>query len=276
MIVGERMRARLARSAAAVLVLALAGCASADPVVEVDPAPADAVDAGPAAEALTVLLTEVTAHVEGATDTPTTIVSAGATVDVAVAELTDALDLGDGARDFAAATAFELALVDDGPVTTVEIEASDPVVVGSHDGMSVATVVVVQRTARSSGPVTETTVTYAIGVDGDRLADVMAWNPGLDSGVGLASPTGAAQRFIDLVRAGDLESARYFSGGVNTDVELQVLAAAARGPLALTELPQARMGSARVVYATDPDGRVVARFEVLLGSETKVVYSPTS
>lgn len=271
------MPARLARALATGLALALllTGCASADPVTELDDVPSADVDATPAAQALVTLLTEVTAHFAGATQTPTTIISDDATVDVAVAELTQGLDLGDGARDFAAATAFEVARGE--TVATVEVEAGVPEVVGSHDGLAVAAVAVLQRTARSSGPVTEDTTTYAILLDGDRLADVMAWNPGIDSGVGLASPTGAAQRFVDLVINGDLESARYFSDGVNTDSQLQVLAAAAQGPLTLTELPRLRMGSARVVYALDPQGRVQARFEVLLGSdETKVVYSPTS
>lgn len=269
------MRARLARTGAATALLLLAGCASADPVSSLGPAPADA-DPSTAVATLTTLLTEVYAHGLDATDTPTTIVSEGATVDVAVTELTQSLDLGEGARDFAAATAFEVGLADDGGVTEVQVVTTEPQVVGSHDGLAVATVGVVLSTSRSSGPTTETSVTYALVLDGDRLADVGTWAPGIDSGVGLASATGAAQRFLDLVRGGDLEAARFFSDGVNTDTQLQVLAQATDGSTTLTEVPQAQLGSAHVVYALDVNGRVLGRFDVLLSSPTKVIYAPTS
>jgi len=105
---------------------------------------------------------------------------------------------------------------------------------------------------------------------------VLAWRPGVDSGVGLRSPTGAVARLLDLVRADDVEAARFFSGGVSTDAELRVLAGLLDDVERLVELPQARMGSATVVYALDDRARVLGRFEVLLGAETSVVYAPTS
>lgn len=270
------MSTRLARATAAAALLLLAGCASADPVGSLDDAPSDAPDPSGQVTILQTLLTEVYAHGLDATDTDTTIISDGATVDVAVAELTQALDLGDGARDFAAATAFEVSTTDDGEIAEVEIVPAEPQVVGSQDGMAVATVAVVLRTSRSAGATTEASATFALVLDGDRLADVAAWAPGIDTGVGLSSPAGAAQRFLDLVQDGDLEAARYFSDGVNTDTQLQVLADATDGDTTLTEVPQAQLGSAHVVYAIDPDGRVLGRFEVLLGAQTRVVYSPTS
>ena len=275
------MSTRLARAGAVAALLLLAGCASADPVVSLDEVPAGSAEPTAQVADLQTLLTEVYAHGLEATGTETTIVSDGATVDVAVAELTQALDLGDGARDFAAATAFELGASGAGggelaDVAEVEVVTSEPSLVGSEDGLAVATVAVVLRVSRTAGPTAEESVTFALVLDGDRLVDVDAWAPGIDSGVGLSSPTGAAQRFLDLVQDGDLDAARYFSDGVNTDTELSVLAAATTGDTTLTEVPQARLGSAHVVYALDPDGRVLARFEVLLGSQTRVVYSPTS
>jgi hypothetical protein len=272
------MSTRLARAGAAVALLLLAGCASADPVGSLDDAPAGGADPAAQVADLQTLLTEVYAHGLDATGTDTTIVSDGATVDVAVAELTQALDLGEGARDFAAATAFEIGVTsgEGGEVAEVEVVTSEPSVVGSQDGMAVATVAVVLRVSRTAGPTAEESVTFALVLDGDRLVDVASWAPGLDSGVGLSSPTGAAQRFLDLVHEGDLDAARYFSDGVNTDTQLEVLAAATTGDTTLTEVPQARLGSAHVVYALDPDGRVLGRFEVLLGAQTRVVYSPTS
>jgi hypothetical protein len=270
------MSRRLARTAALAAVLLLSGCASAAPVTTLDDAPTRSIDPTAQVDVLTTLLTEIYAHGLDAEGTPTTIVSAGATVAVAVNELTSALDLGEGARDFAAATAFELSRSDDGPVEEVEILTSGAEVVGGRDGQPVATVRVVLSTTRTSGPTTEAEVTYALLLDGDRLADVERWVPGLDSGVGLSSPIGAAQRFLDLVQQGDLEAARFFSDGVNTDAELQVLATATDRDTRLTEVAHAQLGSAHVVYALDPDGGVLARFEVLLGSDTRVVYSPTA
>lgn len=269
------MRARLARAGAAAALLLLAGCASADPVGSLGPAQSDA-DPTTQVATLTTLLTELYANGLDATGTPTTIVSDDATVSVAVTELTQALSLGDGARDFAASTAFELTLADDDAVAEVEVVTSQPQVVGSHDGLPVATVNVLLSTSRTSGPTTETSVTYALVLDGDRLADVRAWTPGLDSGVGLASPTGAAQRFLDLVHDGDLEAARFFSDGANSDTQLQVLASATDAGARLVEVPQAQMGSAHVVYAVDGDGHVLGRFDVLLSSPATVIYQPTS
>lgn len=269
------MRARLTTAVAALLLLT--GCASAAPVTELGPAPADAPDPAVQVEALTTALTEVYAHFLDASQTPTEIVSDDATVDVAVAELAQALPLGDGARRFLTATAFELGRSQpDGDVTAVTMTPEAPRVVGSHDGEAVATVQMTQQTLRSSGPTTEENVTYALVLDGDSLADVRAWSGGLDSGVGLGSPTGAVLRFLQLVRADDLEAAQFFSGGVNTETQLQVLRTLTGGRVSLLELPQARMGSAHLVYALDEAGRVVGRFEVLIGQETSVVYSPTS
>lgn len=269
------MRARIACAVVATALL-LTGCASADPVAELGPAPSDGVDATPATEVLVTLLTDIDAHFLRSTQTTSSIISEGATVDVAVAELTEALDLGDGARDFAAATAAEVSRTTEA-ADAVVVEAGEPSVVGSDDGLAVATVTVVQSITHGSGPTTETSTMLAMTLDGDRLTDVDAWNPGLDSGVSLSSPTGAAQRYLDLVRAGETEAVRFFSGDVNTAAEIGVLATAADGvTVTMVELPQFQMGSAHVVYAVDADGRLVGRFEVLLGSSTQVVYAPTS
>lgn len=270
------MSRRLARTAALAALLLLTGCASAAPVSTLDDAPAESIDPTGQVTLLTTMLTELYAHGLDAGGTPTSIISDGATVAVAVNELTSALDLGEGARDFAAATAFELSIATDEPADQVDVATSGAEIVGSHDGQPVATVRVVLSTSRTSGPTTEATVTYALLLDGDRLADVETWAPGLDSGVGLASPTGAAQRFLDLVHAGDREAARFFSDDVNTDAQLEVLATATDDDTRLVELPQAQLGSAHVVYALDPQGSVLGRFEVLLGSQTRVVYSPTA
>lgn len=265
----------LVRAAVAAALLLLAGCASADPVVPLGAAPVEAVDTTGPVETLTTLLTEVYAHQLGAAE-ETAIVSDGATVAVAVTELAAALDLGDGARDFAAATAFEIGTGDVAPVQQVEVTTAGPAVVGSHEGMTIATVGAVLSITPVSGAVTQTRVTYALTIDGERLVDVGAWGPGLDSGVGLASPLGAAQRFLDLVHSGETEAATYFSDGVNTEAQLQVLLAATGGEVRLAEVPQAQMGAAHVVYALDPSGQVLARFDVLLGSPVRVVYTPTA
>lgn len=271
------MRRRLTRAAAVATLLLVTGCASADPAIDLDPRPTGGPDGAAQVDTLTTALTEIYAHALDAAQTPTTIISDGATIDISVAELAQALPLGEGARSFLAATAFELTRSADGDaVTEVVMEPGAPEVVGSHDGDAVVTVTMRQRMLRTGGPTTEESVTYALVLDGDRLADVQAWLPGLDSGVGLASPTGAVMRFLQLVDAGDLDAARYFSGGVNTDTELHLLASLLGGRVGLSELPQFQMGSARLVYALDGDARVVGRFEVLLGAETSVVYSPTS
>lgn len=274
------MRTGLARVAAAAALALVSGCASASPVVEVGAAPADAGDTSAAAETMTTMMTELTVHFLGAAGGETSIISDGATVDVAVTELAGALPLGEGAVDFAAATAFELArtAAAGATVTDVELVPGEVSVVGGQDGDTVATFSLLQRTTRDSGPITEVGATYALLVDGDRLDDVLAWDFGLDSGVGLASPTGAAQRFIDLVRADDLDAVAYFSGGVNTsEAELAVLRTAVENAdVHLAEVPQFRSGSTRVVYALDGDARVLARFEVTLDATTTVVYAPTS
>lgn len=269
------MRARFACAVVATA-LALTGCASADPVVRMETSPSDGGDPAAATEVLTTVLTEIDAHFLAASQTPASIISAGATVDVAVAELTEALDLSDGVRDFAAATATEVSRDAQEAVTAV-VEPGEPAVVGAVDGDPVATVTLLQSVERDAGPTTETSTTYAMTLDGDRLADVGAWIPGLDSGTSLSSPLGAARRYLDLVAAGETEAVRYFSGGVNSESEIGVLATASDGvALTLLELPQFQMGNGHVVYAVDGDGSVVGRFEVLLGSSTQVVYSPTS
>lgn len=263
-------------------VLAVGGCASADPVTGLDPAAADAADPTAAVADLTTVLTELSRHfldVEpaDASDAATAIVSDGATVDVAVAELDESLDLGDGARDFAAATAFELSSTADAPVAEVEIVPDPATVVGSADGGTVATVEVMERRTPATGPITETSTTYAVVLDGDRLADVRSWKPGLDSGVGLDSPTGAVDRFLALVRDGDLDAVAYFSGGVNTGTQVGVLGGLLEtARTRLVELPQQRVGGLWVVYLVDESSRVLGRFEVTLAETTTVVYSPTS
>lgn len=270
------MRARVACAAVATALL-LGGCASADPVRDLGATPTG-VDAAAATQTLATMLTEIDAHFLDATQTTPSIISNGATVDVAVAELTEALDLDDAARDFAAATAGEVSRsATEEETTSVSAEPGEPTVVGSVDGQPVATVTILQSATRPSGPTTETSTTFALTLDGDELADVGAWAPGLDSGVSLSSPTGAVQRYLDLARAGETDAVRYLSGDVNTATEIGVLATTSAGVSgSLVELPQFQMGSAHVVYAVDGDGRLVGRFEVLLGSSTNVVYSPTS
>lgn len=259
---------------------ALTGCASAEPLADLGPVPGDAPDPAPHVETLVTALTEVYAHGLDAPGTPTTIVSDGATTDVAVAELAEALPLGPAAQGFLAATSAELtrsaAAGGAEGVEEVVVEPGAPELVGEHDGDPVATVAVTVSVLREAGPTTEERADYALVLDGDTLAAVLAWRPGVDSGVGLRSPTGAVARLLDLVRADDVEAARFFSGGVSTDAELRVLAGLLDDVERLVELPQARMGSATVVYALDDRARVLGRFEVLLGAETSVVYAPTS
>lgn len=267
---------RAAALAGAAGLLAVGGCASADPVTGLDPAAADAADPTAAVADLTTVLTELSLHFLEA-DAPTGIVSEGATVDVAVAELAASLDLGDGARDFAAATAFELSSSQETPVAEVEIVPDPATVVGSTDGATVATVEVMERRTPATGPITESSTTYAVVLDGDRLADVRSWKPGLDSGVGLDSPTGAVGRFLALVRDGDLDAVSYFSGGINTGAQVGVLGGLLESARTrLVELPQQRLGARWVVYLVDESSRVLGRFEVTLAESTTVVYSPTS
>ncbi len=272
------MRTRLISSAAAAVavVATLGGCASVDPVVELDPAPADAAVPAEVGDAFTTALTEITAHGLDAEEPTTDIVSDGATVDVAVTEIAAALPIEGQALAFVAATAFELSR-SDADVTEVELVTSAPVVVGEHDGGLVATIDVTELLTPASGPVTESRVTYALTSDGTELTGVGAWEPGLDSGVGLDSPTGAAQRFVDLALDGDVAALERFSAGASTPTEVAVLAAATDGvDIVWVELPQAGSGATRVVYAVDDRARVLGRFEVDDADRVTVVYTPTS
>jgi hypothetical protein len=272
------MRTRLISSAAVAVAVAamLGGCASADPVVDLDPAPADAAVPAEVTGAFTTALTEVSAHFLDAEEPTTDIVSDGATVDVAVTEIAAALPIEGQALAFVAATAFELSRTD-ADVVEVELVASAPVVAGEHDGGLVATIDVTELLTPATGPITESRVTYALTSDGTELTGVGAWEPGLDSGVGLDSPTGAAQRFVDLALDGDVTALERFSAGANTATEVAVLAAALDGvDVVWVELPQERSGTTHVVYAVDDGARVLARFEVDDADRVTVVYSPTA
>lgn len=270
-----------------VAVALLAGCASAAPVTQVDQNAAEYVDLDAEVDRFLVLMQELSDHFQVAQpgEGADSIISAGATVDVAVAELGQGLDLGEQARGFAAATAFELTeRAQASRVESVEFLPAQAAVVGSVDGHTLVSLQLQQLTVERRSPLLEEVVTYSLALSDGRLAGIYGYAeqsgvPVIDSGVGLDSPTGAAARFADLALEGDWAAIAYLSGDANTDVTtLQVLRSAliATQAYSFVALPQFQLGNAHVVYVLDEDERVVGRFDVVLDEQTTVVYAPTA
>ncbi|CAM3522455.1 hypothetical protein OCAE111667_13885 [Occultella aeris] len=279
---------RTSMACVAVLSLAaLAGCANS-PTTALGPEPTPAVDPDGATADLQTLLTELYGAFLVSGDDATTIISAGATPTVAVAELDQALELGDQVEAFAAATSAELVrLATQSPTTPtgVSVEITGTTVVGEENSRPVAAVDLITTITQRGGATREAEAEFLIGWGDDGLTAVWALaRDGTDivrdSGIGLNSPTGAVDRFLRLALNEEWEALEQLSGGVNaSDTELAVFASVARattGRYHVLELPQERAGSTHVVYLVGESNQVIGRFEVVLGRDLRVVYFPTT
>lgn len=270
------------------LSIVLAACAPAPPVAV--PGPTEVPDAQVRSQAQTfqVLLTELYEHFLVAGPGAAQYISAEATPVQAAAELRAAVGLGDQASRFALATGTELARTAAASTPAartreIQMEIRDVQVLGELDGTVVVATTVWQQHTAGQGPITEQTVTYAVGWRGEELASVSevvstGGVQGLDAGTGLSSPLGAVRRFVELVEEHDLEAIAHLSGGANTDeIALEVLASVIDSSehTYVVALPQSAEGAVHVVYLVNTAGMVVGRFEVTIGQATEVVYFAT-
>ena len=278
-------------AAGALVLLVLTGCSPSSPIVELDATTAPPGEMDPQVDNFVTLMAELYAHflVRDLDVEDPTIISQDASVAVAVQELDDALSLDSQARDFAAATAFELsrlagATSTAGDATGVTFDLRDAGVVGRYGARTIAAVTLRQRTTYESGPIIEESITYAVGWHDGSLSLVEPYlqdgaHRGLDSGVGLGSAIGAAERFLQLTGDGDWAAIRTLSNGANayeTDLAVFQSVLEASGPATLVQLPQFASGSTRLVYVLNSAGLVIGRFEVSLAGDTTVVYFPTA
>lgn len=272
-------------SVALTLVVVLAACTPAAPVTVPEPTQAPDAQVRSQAQTFEVLLRELHEHFLVAGPGSAQYISHDATPAQAAAELKAEVGLGEQATQFALATATELSRTAAASTTAarireVDLQIRDVEVLGDVDGrLVVATTVWHQRTARQ-GPISEQTVTYAVGWRGqelDSVADVLSTGAvrGLDSGSGLSSPLGAVRRYVELVEAQDFDAVAELSGGSNTDeTSLDVLASVIDSSHSThaVALPQETEGSVHVVYLINAAGMAVGRFEVTLARDTEVVY----
>ena len=269
--------------------LGLVACAPAAPVTVPEPTPAPEAQIRAQTHAFETLMGELYGHFMLSGAPPTEYISPDATPAQGAAELREVIDLGDQAHRFALATATELsrqaaARTLGEQVSEVELEIRDVEILGEHDGELIVATTIWQQLTSRRGPIHEETVTYAVGWRGQELASVGALimdgnQRGLDAGVGLSSPLGAAGRFVELVEDRDLEAIAALSGGANDDeIALDVLASvvqSSESTYAVT-LPQHTEGSTYVVYLTNASDMVIGRFKVDLADPTQVVYHPTA
>lgn len=252
---------------AALLTLALAGCADqAHQLPDPPPEPAPSVT-GPTAQ-LTEMLSEIATAFGMQEPHGNELIRPGSTVQVAVADLRSQLQLSDQVAAVAAAWAQEWANRE--PVAAVEVEATGAQVVGSWHGDPLARVTIDVAVTQDPGPTTERQYEYVLTwADGalQYLAPLATADGELviDSGVGLSSATGSVGRFLDLVRQSHWAALARFSDGQNTDrTELEVLASVieASPDLTLVEMPVTAEDGTRTVYAVTAIDQVVAQFSV--------------
>ena len=207
------------------------------------------------------------------------IVGKNASIQVAVSKLRDALGFSDQVAATAAAWAQHWS--SQAPKRQVQIAVENAQVVGTWHGDPLAHVTV--RVTTSDLPGQEQT---------DSFGYAMVWGDGalqwigpltrvdgelmVDTGVGLNSPTGSVQRYLDLVEHGDWQALARFSAGANTNrTELEVLGSviAAAENLYLVPMPH-REDGVWTVYAVTGVSHVIGQFTVDLDATT-VVYRPT-
>ncbi|HLR27912.1 MAG TPA: hypothetical protein VK086_04405 [Ruania sp.] len=273
-----RRRSWRSMLAGVVALLLLAGCAAPayrDPGELTGPAPSTS---GATAQ-LAQLLGELGSAFGTENADAAQIVGRDATVQVAVSKLRDALGFSDQVGATAAAWAQHWR--SQARMRQVEITVEDAQLVGTWHGDPLAHVTV--RVTTSELPGQEET---------DSFGYAMAWSDGalqwigpltrtggelmVDTGVGLSSPTGAVQRYLDLVEHGDWKALERFSAGANTDrTDLEVLGSviAAAEDLYLVPMPDRDDGE-WTVYAVTGVSHVIGQFTVDLDA-TRVVYKPT-
>lgn len=252
---------------AALLAALLAGCSpQAYRVPGPAPEPVPSV-AGPTAE-LTELLGEVTTAFGTQEPQGNELIRPDSTVQVAVADLRAQLELSDQVAAVAAAWAQDWANRE--PVAAVDLEVADAQVVGTWQGDPLAQVTVQLEVTEDPGPTTQQEYQYLLAFSGGTLqylapASAEHGEMVVDSGVGLASPTGAVRRFLDLVRQSQWPALARFSDGANTDrTELDVFRSVieAAPDLTLVEMPGRAEDGLRTVYAVTAINQVVAQFSV--------------
>lgn len=267
----------VALAAAAALAVTLAGCAPA-PYREPGPLPEPVPSVtGPSAE-LGELLSAV-ANAFGTRDAPRDeLVASGTTIQVAVAELREKLQLSDQVAAVAAAWAQQWA--GQAPVTEVEVEVSGGQVVGTWGEDPLARVTVTTAVT-GGGASTQEQYDYLMAWHGgslERLVPLVVDGgaPVVDTGVGLSSPTGAVHRYLDLVRQSRWDGLASFSAGANTDqTELAVLRSVveAAGDVTLVEMPMADSEGTRTVFVVTAIDQVIAQFSVDVQNRTVVYHS---
>lgn len=260
-----------------VLVL-LAGCSAS-----AYRAPAELTDDTPSASGAAAQLAQVLEEVANGFGTKgaehTELVDEDATTEVAVRQLDAALGFSDQVGATVAAWAQHWR--NQVPVQQVEVAVDNAEVVGTWQGNPLAQVTVELTT--SEVPEQEQSVTFDYG---------MSWRDGalqwigplhqddgealVDTGRGLASPTGAANRYLELVRQGNWAALERFSAGANSNrTALEVLGSVidAAQEVRLVAMPTEHDG-VRSVYAVTGVNHVIAQFSVDLESRT-VLYRPT-
>ncbi|WP_147918182.1 hypothetical protein [Ruania zhangjianzhongii] len=264
---------------AVLLAVGLAGC-STQAYREPEPAPVPAPSVSGASAELTEMLGEI-ATAFGTRETDgNELIEPDSTVQVAVADLRAQLQLSDQVAAVAAAWAQDWA--DRDPVAEVDVQVSNARVVGSWHGNPLAQVSLAITTTGSPGPTTESEYEYLLSWTGGTLEYLapLARDDGavlVDAGVGLGSPTGAVDRFLDLVGQSRWEALARFSGGANSDrTELEVLQSVieASPGLSLVEMPMPTDDGTRRVYAVTGIDQVVAQFSVDVPDRT-VVFQRT-
>lgn len=263
---------------ALIMLVGLAGCAA--PSYR---APQDLAGSTPSTSGAVAQLTELLGELAsgfGTTDAEAAdMVDGTTTVQVAVTRLRDSLGFSDQVSATAAAWAQHWR--GQVPAQDIDVAVTDAEVLGTWHHNPVARVSVQVTTSDLPGQEQTRGFEYAMSwADGalqwlGPLAHVDGMIK-LDTGVGLASPTGAVQRYLDLVAGGDWAAIGRFSAGTNTNhTELKVLASVidAARELHLVAMP-IRDGEIWTVYAVTGVNHVVAQFDVDLEATT-VVYSPT-
>lgn len=264
---------------AVLLAVGLAGC-STEAYREPEPPPEPLPSVSSARAEVTELLTEIATAFGTRDSDGNELIDPDSTVQVAVADLRAQLQLSDQVAAVAAAWAQDWA--DRDPVAEVEVQVADARVVGSWQGNPLAEMTLAVTTTGSSGPTTESEYEYLVSWAGgtlEYLAPLMREDGAVvvDSGIGLASPTGAVDRFLDLVDRSRWDALGRFSGGANSDrTELEVLQSVveASPELHLVQMPMPTDDGMRRVYAVTGIDQVVAQFSVDV-SERTVVFQRT-
>ena len=264
---------------AALLAVALAGC-SVQSYREPEPPPEPAPSVSGASAEFTELLSEIATAFGTQERQGNELIDPDSTVQVAVADLRTQLQLSDQVAAVAAAWAQDWA--DRDPVAEVNVEVSDAQVVGSWRGDPLAQMTLTITTTGTPGPTTESEHEYLVSWRDGSLEYLapLAREDGtvlVDAGIGLASPTGAVRRFLDLVRQSRWDALAHFSAGANSDrTELEVLRSVveASPELHLVEMPMPADDGTRRVYAVTGIDQVVAQFSVDVPERT-VVFQRT-